>query len=109
MTFLVFATGMCGNCQEQATVLPINLPAMVVKTYYIMLQGKGPALLEKVVHLLPQADVLWAGSGDAQIEPSRLLPPTHRGVSPRGVHGKAVRLESGPASSSESYPQQYRA
>ena len=28
-------------------MLPINQHAMVVKTYYIMLQGKGPALLQR--------------------------------------------------------------
>ena len=53
---------------------------MPAKIYYCMLQGGTPALLEKVVKLLPKGEVLWAGLGDALIEPTRILPPHHRTV-----------------------------
>ena len=45
-----------------------------------MLQGGGTAVLAEAVRLLPKAEVLWAGLGDAQIEPTRRLAPVHSGV-----------------------------
>ncbi|CAK0784339.1 hypothetical protein CVIRNUC_007543 [Coccomyxa viridis] len=49
---------------------------MGAKTYFIMLQGSKKTLLSLIVDILPEARVLWAGTGDWMVDAPWFIPPT---------------------------------